>query len=99
MSRQIGVSILKYDKVYINSKEESFDEIYESSSKRLKALIKEGVTTIEIKTGYGLDLQSELKMLEIAKKLEENFLIHIEKTFLGAHAVPPEYKNRADDYI
>ena len=82
-----------------STREESFDKIYESSAKRLKALIKEGVTTIEIKTGYGLDLDSELKMLEIAQKLEQNFPIHIQKTFLGAHAVPPEYKNRADDYI
>ena len=82
-----------------STREESFDTIYESSAKRLKALIKEGVTTIEIKTGYGLDLENELKMLKIAKKLEENFPIHIEKTFLGAHAVPLEYKDRADDYI
>jgi len=82
-----------------STREESFDEIYENSAKRLKALIKEGVTTIEIKTGYGLDLESELKMLRVAAKLEENFPIHITKTFLGAHAVPPEYKGRADDYI
>ena len=82
-----------------STRQESFNEIYESSAKRLKALINEGVTTIEIKTGYGLDLDSELKMLEIAQKLEQNFPIHIQKTFLGAHAVPPEYKNRADDYI
>ena len=80
-------------------REESFNEIYESSAKRLKTLIKEGVTTIEIKTGYGLNLESELKMLKVAQKLEENFPIHIEKTFLGAHAVPLEYKNRADEYI
>jgi len=82
-----------------STREESFDEIYESSAKRLKALIREGATTVEIKTGYGLDLDSELKMLEVAKKLEKNFPVHIEKTFLGAHAVPPEYKNRADEYI
>lgn len=82
-----------------STREESFDEIYESSAKRLKALIKEGVTTVEIKTGYGLDLESELKMLEVAKKLEDNFPITIQKTFLGAHAVPPEYKDRNDEYI
>jgi len=82
-----------------STREESFDEIYESSVKRLKALIKEGVTTIEIKTGYGLDLNSEHKMLQIANKLEENYPVHVEKTFLGAHAVPPEYKDRTDDYI
>ncbi len=82
-----------------STRQESFDEIYKSSSKRLKALIKEGVTTIEMKTGYGLDLDSELKMLKVMQKLEENFPIHISKTFLGAHAVPLEYKDRADEYI
>lgn len=80
-------------------RESSFDEIYKSSEKRLKALIKEGVTTIEIKTGYGLDTKSEIKMLEVMKKLEENYPIHIEKTFLAAHAVPNEYKNDSDAYI
>ncbi|HIP44656.1 MAG TPA: imidazolonepropionase [Sulfurospirillum arcachonense] len=82
-----------------STREESFDDIYESSAKRLKALIREGVTTVEIKTGYGLDFESELKMIQIADKLEENYPVHVEKTFLGAHAVPPEYKDRADDYI
>ncbi len=82
-----------------STREESFDDIYKSSAKRLESLIKEGVTTIEIKTGYGLDIQSETKMLKIAAKLEENYPIHIEKTFLGAHAVPPEFKKDADAYI
>jgi imidazolonepropionase len=82
-----------------STRQESFDEIYESSVKRLKALIKEGVTAIEIKTGYGLDLKSELKMLKVMQKLEENFPIYISKTFLGAHTVPPEYKDRADEFI
>ncbi len=80
-------------------RESSFDKIYKSSEKRLKALIKEGVTTIEIKTGYGLDTKSEIKMLEVMKKLEVNYPIHIEKTFLAAHAVPPEYKNDSESYI
>ena len=80
-------------------RESSFDEIYESSEKRLICLIKEGVPCIEIKTGYGLDTKSEIKMLEVMKKLEDNYPIHIEKTFLGAHAVPLEYKNNADAYI
>ena len=82
-----------------STREESFDMIYKSASKRLKALIKEGVTTIEIKTGYGLNLKNELKMLKVAQKLEENFPVHIEKTFLGAHTVPLEYKSRPDEYI
>jgi imidazolonepropionase len=82
-----------------STREESFENIYKNSSKRLEALINEGVTTIEIKTGYGLDTKSEIKMLKVAKKLEENYPIHIEKTFLGAHAVPSEYKNDSDSYI
>jgi len=82
-----------------STREDSFDEIYKHSAKRLESLIKEGVTTLEIKTGYGLDIQSETKMLKIAAKLEKNYPIHIEKTFLGAHAVPPEFKKDADAYI
>ena len=82
-----------------STREESFDEIYKQSAKRLENLIKEGVSTIEIKTGYGLDIPSETKMLEVMKKLEINYPIHIEKTFLGAHAVPLEFKNDSDSYI
>ena len=82
-----------------STRKASFDELYRDSARRLETLIKEGVTTIEIKTGYGLNLQSELKMLEVARKLEANYPIHIEKTFLGAHTVPPEYKDNSDRYI
>lgn len=81
------------------TRSDSFEKIYKSSAKRLEALIRDGVTTLEIKTGYGLDLDSELKMLEVMKKLEKNYPVTIKKTFLGAHAVPPEFKNRADEYI
>ncbi|PID48182.1 MAG: imidazolonepropionase [Proteobacteria bacterium] len=82
-----------------STRESSFDEIYAQSEKRLKNLIREGVTTIEIKTGYGLDAKSEIKMLKVMEKLEKNYPIKIEKTFLGAHAVPPEYKNDSESYI
>ena len=82
-----------------STREASEDEIYEKSALRLKALIREGVSTVEIKTGYGLDTATELKMLRVMDRLEQNHPIHIEKTFLGAHAVPPEYKNNADAYI
>lgn len=82
-----------------STREESFDDIYKKSAKRLESLIKEGVTTIEIKTGYGLDIDSEIKMLKIMEKLENNYPIRIEKTFLGAHAVPPEFKNDSESYI
>jgi imidazolonepropionase len=77
----------------------SFDELYEQSVPRLKALQAQGVTTLEIKSGYGLDTESELKMLRVAKRLGEDFPVTVRPTFLGAHALPPEYKGRADDYI
>jgi len=82
-----------------STREDSFDEIYKNSAKRVESLIKEGVTTIEIKTGYGLDTKTEIKMLEVMRQLENNYPIHIEKTFLGAHAVPIEFKEDSDAYI
>ncbi len=77
----------------------SSDELFVQSEKRLLALIKEGVTSIEIKSGYGLDLDTERKMLKVARKLGKKHNIHVSTTYLAAHALPPEYKNRADDYI
>lgn len=76
----------------------SAQSLYEQSAKRLKTLMQEGVTTLEIKSGYGLETQSEIKMLQVAQKLGEDFGLHVEKTFLGAHAVPPEYKGKAQEY-
>ena len=66
---------------------------------RIDAMIDEGVTLIEIKSGYGLDLETELKMLRVAKAIKAKRPINIRTSFLGAHAVPPEYKGRADAYI
>ncbi len=77
----------------------SFDELYAQSLPRFKALISEGVTTVEIKSGYGLDFESELKMLQVAKKLGEECHIQVKTTLLAAHAVPPEYKDNADKYV
>ena len=74
-------------------------QLYEASAKRLSALIQNGITTIEIKTGYGLDLDSELKMLEVIQQLDQSFPVHIEPTFLGAHALPPEFKDDPNAYI
>ncbi len=74
-------------------------ELFDSASKRLEALIAEGVTTIEIKSGYGLDLETEFKMLRVAKQLGEKYPVRIVPTFLGAHALPPEYKDDSDSYI
>jgi len=67
--------------------------------KRVDALIGEGVTTIEVKSGYGLDLDTELKMLRVARSIASHRKVTIKTTFLGAHAVPAEYKGQADAYI
>ncbi|PLT21819.1 imidazolonepropionase [Psychrobacter sp. MES7-P7E] len=77
----------------------SIESLFAQSEKRLVALMKEGVTSIEIKSGYGLDLDTERKMLTVARQLGEKYDIHVSTTYLAAHALSPEYKNRADDYI
>lgn len=77
----------------------SIEDIFAQSEKRLLALLKEGVTSIEIKSGYGLDLDTERKMLTVARQLGDKYDIHVSTTYLAAHALPPEYKDRADDYI
>ena len=73
--------------------------LFAQSAARLEAMLAEGVTAIEIKSGYGLDLQSERKMLRVARQLGERYPVTVRTTFLGAHALPPEYAGRADDYI
>ncbi|MBB5016678.1 imidazolonepropionase [Rehaibacterium terrae] len=75
------------------------DALYAASLPRLRALIADGVTTIEIKSGYGLDVESETKMLRVARRLGTEHGIDVRTTFLGAHALPPEYAGRGDDYI
>jgi len=75
------------------------ETLYVSAKNRLNALMAEGVTTVEIKSGYGLDTETEVKMLEIARMLDEHHPIEIKTTFLGAHALPPEYKDNSDGYI
>ena len=75
------------------------ERLVELAIPRLKALIAEGVTTVEIKSGYGLDLETELNMLRAARLLAKRFTVRVSTTLLGAHALPPEYKNRADAYI
>jgi len=66
---------------------------------RLTALHQQGVTTVEIKSGYGLDTTTEIKMLKVAGQLAEKLPVTIKRTFLGAHALPPEYKDKPDAYI
>ena len=75
------------------------DELLEQSLPRAQALANEGVTTLEIKSGYGLNIDAELKMLRVAQRIGERLGITVVKTFLGAHALPPEFANRRDDYI
>lgn len=77
----------------------SEDELVTTALPRLDALIAEGVTTIEIKSGYGLDRETELRSLRAARRLGEERPVRVTTTFLGAHAVPPEYADRADAYI
>ncbi|MGO2018454.1 MAG: imidazolonepropionase [Psychrobacter sp.] len=81
----------------------SVESLFAQSEKRLLALIKEGVTSIEIKSGYGLDLDTERKMLMVARQLGDKHNIHVSTTYLAAHALPPEYKShmqdRSDEYI
>lgn len=77
----------------------SFEELYEKSSGFLDEMLALGVTTCEAKSGYGLDMENELKMLEVIKELNEKHLMDVVPTFMGAHAVPPEYRGRADEYI
>ena len=77
----------------------SEEELYESALRRLDALRGEGVTAVEIKSGYGLDLETERKMLRVARRLGESRPVTVSTTFLGAHALPPEYAGRPDEYI
>lgn len=72
--------------------------LYAQSRKRLLTMLGEGITTVEIKSGYGLNLETERKMLRVARQLEDEG-VSVRTSFLGAHAVPPEYAGRADDYV
>ncbi|CAK17725.1 imidazolonepropionase [Pseudomonas entomophila] len=77
----------------------SEDALLASARQRVQALMRDGVTTIEIKSGYGLDLENERKMLRVARRLGEELPVTVRSTCLAAHALPPEYTGRADDYI
>lgn len=77
----------------------SEDDLYAQSAPRLQQLLAEGVCAIEIKSGYGLALEHERKQLRVARRLGEDFCVTVRTTFLGAHALPPEYAGRSHDYI
>ena len=81
------------------TREASLDDLVAGALPRLDTLISEGATTVEVKSGYGLDRETELNMLRAARKLDELRPVTIKTTFLGAHATPAEYKDRDDAYI
>ena len=74
-------------------------QLYDATVARVKTLFHDGVTTFEMKSGYGLDTATEAKMLRVATTLRDDLGLRIQRSFLGAHALPPEYAGRADDYI
>jgi imidazolonepropionase len=75
------------------------DELVEQSRPRLVSLLAEGVTTVEIKSGYGLELESEVRMLRAARRLAAEHPVTVSTSLLAAHALPPEFAGRADEYI
>ena len=77
----------------------SFDALLAAASRRLVGRISEGVTTIEIKSGYGLDAATERRMLEVARELGRRYPIRVRTTYLGLHALPPEYAGDSDEYV
>lgn len=77
----------------------SEDMLFASARQRVRALMRDGVTTLEIKSGYGLDLVNERKMLRVARRLGDELGITVRATCLAAHALPPEYAERSDDFI
>lgn len=82
-----------------HTREQSREGLYQLGKERLREMLAFGVTTLEGKSGYGLDLESELKMLRVQKQLDADGPCDIVASFLGAHAVAPEFKGRADDFI
>lgn len=77
----------------------SEQQLFDQSVPRLESLLAEGVGTVEIKSGYGLKLEDEAKMLRVARRLALTYPVTVKTTFLGAHALPPEFKGRADAYV
>ncbi|CAM4167047.1 imidazolonepropionase [Gillisia hiemivivida] len=77
----------------------SEEDLYDQSAKRLEEVIQQGTGAVEIKSGYGLTKDAELKILRVIKKLQQNYSLPIKATFLGAHALPLEYKNKKEKYI
>jgi imidazolonepropionase len=81
------------------TREATEKELMEQTVRRLDSFLTHGVTTVEAKSGYGLNLETELKQLRVLKRLQEKHVIDLVPTFMGAHAVPKEFKGREDDYV
>ena len=81
------------------TREAPLETLVEAARPRLRALMRGGVTTIEIKSGYGLDIEGELKMLRAARRLGEDEPVRVERTLLALHALPPEFRERREDYV
>ncbi|HPD90252.1 MAG TPA: imidazolonepropionase [Bacillota bacterium] len=81
------------------TREASFEELYEKSEGFLDEMMAMGVTTCEAKSGYGLDRDTELRTLEVIAELKDNHPMDMVATYMGAHAIPPEYQGRGDEYI
>jgi imidazolonepropionase len=81
------------------TREADEESLLKQSVPRLVALMQEGVTTVEIKSGYGLDLETEMRMLRVARQLGKKYPVTVLPTFLGAHALPSEYEGRSDQYV
>jgi imidazolonepropionase len=81
------------------TREASADELFAAALTRVEALAHEGVATVEVKSGYGLDYETEIRLLEVARRLGEESAVDIRTTLLAAHTVPPEFADNADDYI
>ncbi|MBX7174606.1 MAG: imidazolonepropionase [Pyrinomonadaceae bacterium] len=81
------------------TRESSYDELFKATSKRLDKMLAHGTATAEIKTGYGLNPETEMKMIEVWAALDERHPMHLVPTFLPAHAVPPEFKNNPNGYV
>ncbi len=77
----------------------SEDDLFSQSLPRLDAILAGGAGTVEVKSGYGLDIDTELRMLRVARRLGATRPVTVRTTFLGAHAVPPDYRDRPDDYL
>jgi len=81
------------------TRETSYDDLYDKTMQHLDVFLKHGVTTVEAKSGYGLDWETEKKQLEVTKKLQATHDIDVVSTFMGAHAVPHDYKGREDEFV